>query len=71
MYEQSKKVTAMDEKLRQQRVIRLNSLFKQLHFTVIYETEIVEHKGLRALFILRDAILDEIIVLQRKLGLRI
>ena len=71
MYEQSKKVTAMDEKLRQQQIVRLNSLFKQLDFTVIYETEIVEHKGLRALFILRDAILDEIIVLQRKLGLRI
>ena len=61
----------MDEKLRQQRVIRLNSLFKQLHFTVIYETELIEHKGLRAILILRDAILDEIIVLQRKLGLRI
>ena len=61
----------MDEKLRQQQIVRLNSLFKQLHFTVIYETELIEHKSLRELLMLRDAILDEIIVLQRKLGLRI
>jgi hypothetical protein len=66
-----KKVTAMDEKERRASQIRLNSLFQQLHFTVIYETEIVGHKGLTALLVLRDAILDEIILLQRKLGLRI
>lgn len=66
-----KKVTAMDEKERRASEIRLKSLFVQLHFTVIYETEIVEHKGLTALLVLRDAILDEIISLQRKLGLRI
>jgi hypothetical protein len=61
----------MDEKQRRVAEIRLNSLFKQIHFTVIYENEIIEHKGLRALLILRDGILDEIIFLQRALGLRI
>ena len=66
-----KKVTAMDEKERRNSEIRLKSLFQQLHFTVIYEKELVDEKGLYAIFIFRDAILDEIIITQRKLGLRI
>jgi hypothetical protein len=65
------KVAAMDEKERRNSEIRLKSLFQQIHFTVIYEKELVEQKGFYAIYVMRDAILDEIISIQRKLGLRI
>ena len=61
----------MDEKDRRNSEIRLKSLFQQIHFTVIYEKELIEQKGLYALYVFRDDILDEIIMTQRKLGLRI
>ena len=61
----------MDEKDRRKSEIRLKSLFQQIHFTVIYEKELIEQKGLYALYVFRDDILDEIIMTQRKLGLRI
>jgi hypothetical protein len=61
----------MDEKQRRNSEIRLKSLFVQLHCTVIYGEEITKDVGLRGLLIFQDKILDEIILLQRKLGLRI
>ena len=61
----------MDEKERRSSEIRLKSLFQQLHFTVIYDEELIRDVGLRELRILQDKILDEIIFHQRVLGLRI
>jgi hypothetical protein len=61
----------MDEKERRNSEIRLQSLFVQIHFTVIYGEEITKDVGLRELLILQDKILDEIIFHQRILGLRI
>jgi hypothetical protein len=49
---------------------RLKSLFDQLHFTSIYEKEILEKVSKRKLFDLRDKFLDEIIFIQRLRGLR-
>lgn len=49
---------------------RLKSLFDQLHFTAIYEKEILEKVSKRKLFDLRDKFLDEIIFIQRLRGLR-
>ncbi len=61
----------MDEKERRSSEIRLKSLFQQMHFTVIYEKELIEQKDFHTIYVMRDAILDEIIMTQRKLGLRI
>lgn len=61
----------MDETKRRNSEVRLKSLFQQLHFTVIYDEELVNDVGLRELRGLQDRILDEIIFHQRLLGLRI
>lgn len=50
--------------------IRLNSLFTQLHFTVIYESDILRASTMQGLYDLRDRILDEIIFTERQLGIR-
>lgn len=49
---------------------RLKALFDQLHYTVIYEKEILNRISKRMLNDFRDKILDEIIHIQRHLGLR-
>jgi hypothetical protein len=50
--------------------IRLNGLFTQLHYSVIYEKEILQDTTQRGIYDLRDKILDEIIFIQRQLGIR-
>ena len=50
--------------------IRLNGLFIQLHYSVIYEKEILQDITQRGIHDLRDKILDEIIYIQRQLGIR-
>ena len=50
--------------------IRLNSLFTQLHYSVIYESDILKNINKRGLYDLRDNILDEIIYIERRLGIR-
>lgn len=50
--------------------IRLNSLFTQLHFTVIYESDILRASTMQGLYDLRDRILDEIIFTERQIGIR-
>lgn len=61
----------MDEKERRTSEIRLKSLFVQIHFTVVYDDNLLKEMGLRDLRLFQDKILDEIIFHQRKLGLRI
>ena len=61
----------MDEKLRQQMIIRKNSLFQQLHLSVIFEDNFIQNLGRRGLLEFQDEILDEILFIERKLGLRI
>ena len=48
--------------------IRLVALFDQLHYTVIYEDELIKNRPKRELYELRDSILDEIIHI-RNLGI--
>ena len=50
--------------------IRLQSLFIQIHYTVIYEKELLKDMSKRQLNDFRDKILDEIIFIQRQLGIR-
>ena len=50
--------------------IRLNGLFIQLHYSEIYEKEILQDITQRGIYDLRDKILDEIIYIQRQLGIR-
>ena len=50
--------------------VRLNSLFDQIHYTVVYEKEILKTTSIKNLHQLRDRILDEIITIQKQLGLR-
>ena len=61
----------MDEKQRRISENRIKSLFQQLHLTSVYDLEMTKDVGLREVLFLRDKILDEIILHQRKLGLRI
>ena len=49
--------------------VRLSALFDQLHYTVIYEEELIKSRSKRELYELRDRILDEIIYI-RNLGIR-
>ena len=71
MYEQSKKVTAMDEKLRQSLLSRRALLYQQIHLSVIFEDNFIQNLGRRGLLEFQDETLDEIILVERKLGLRI
>lgn len=50
--------------------IRLDGRFTQLHYSVIYEKEILQDTTQRGIYDLRDKILDEIIFIQRQLGIR-
>ena len=50
--------------------LRLKSLFDQIHYTVVYEKEILQTTSISNLSEFRDRILDEIIIIQRHLGLR-
>jgi hypothetical protein len=54
----------------QESIKRLKSLFDQIHFTVLYEKEILLELSKRELLDFRDKILDEIIFHQRFQGLR-
>lgn len=71
MYGQSKKVTAMDEKLRQSLLSRRALLYQQIHLSVIFEDNFIQNLGRRGLLEFQDETLDEIILTERKLGLRI
>lgn len=71
MYEQSKKVTTMDEKLRQSLLSRRALLYQQIHLSIIFEDNFIQNLGRRGLLEFQDETLDEIILVERKLGLRI
>lgn len=51
--------------------LRRKALYDQLHYTVIYETEVLMDITMSALYIFRDHILDEIISVERQLGIRL
>ena len=55
---------------KRERETRLQSLFAQIHYTVIYEKDMLRDLTKRQLFDFRDNILDEIIFIQRQLGIR-
>jgi hypothetical protein len=46
-------------------------LYQQLHFTVIYEDEMLQKASMSELYAIRDNILDEILFIERKLKIRI
>lgn len=50
--------------------IRLQSLFAQIHYTSIYEKELLQDISRKELNAFRDKILDEILFIQRHLGIR-
>jgi hypothetical protein len=51
--------------------VRHASLYQQIHVTVIYEDEILQKVSMQKLYAMRDNILDEIILVERKLKIRI
>ena len=61
----------MDEKQRRQHQLRKALLFQQIHLTVILEDSFIKEIGRRGLLKFRDNILDEIIFIDKQLGLRI
>ena len=50
--------------------VRRDSLYKQIHATVIYEDEMLLDISTRQLYAMRDNILDEIILVERQLKIR-
>lgn len=46
-------------------------LYQQLHLTVIYQDEMLQKVSMRELYATRDNILDEILLIERKLKIRI
>lgn len=61
----------MDEKLRQSLLSRRALLYQQIHLSVIFEDNFIQNLGRRGLLEFQDETLDEIILTERKLGLRI
>ena len=61
----------MNEKLRQALLSRRALLFQQIHLSVIFENNFIQSLGRRGLLEFQDETLDEIILIERKLGLRI
>jgi predicted RNA-binding protein with PIN domain len=49
---------------------RLQSLYTQIHYNVIYEKDLLQDMSKRELSDFRDKILDEILSIQRYLGIR-
>jgi hypothetical protein len=60
----------MDEKQRRQHQLRRSLLFQQIHLTVIFEDSFIREIGRRGLLEYQDNILDEIIFIDKLLGLR-
>lgn len=50
--------------------LRRKALYDQIHYTVIYEDEILLEISISELYAFRDHILDEIIFVERQLGIR-
>jgi hypothetical protein len=61
----------MDEKQRRQQLLRKALLFQQIHLTVVFEDSFLKEMGKRGLLKFQDNILDEIIFIDKQLGLRI
>lgn len=52
--------------------VRRDSLYQQIHVTVIYEDEILQNGvSIRELYAMRDNILDELLFVERQLKIRI
>ena len=61
----------MDEKQRRQLLLRKALLFQQIHLTVVFEDSFLKEMSKRGLLEFQDNILDEIIFIDKQLGLRI
>jgi hypothetical protein len=60
----------MTDQEKHQLLLRRASLLQQIHATVLFEKEMLLTVSLKQLQTLRDAILDEILESDRRLGLR-
>ncbi len=60
----------MTEQEKRQLLLRRASLLQQIHATVIFEKEMLKTVSLKQLQTLRDAILDELIEGDKRLGIR-